>query len=139
MGVLMPNTLLGRHVAAHESHCVCSFACWWREMLELEVALEYRRSSPELRRRSGMECSECRSQVQTVLDAELRACVSLWSASVQRGHRMCGTPLDVLLAVAKGCRLELPRFALLAAFRLSRVLADGSLPGCIGVKEKAAG
>ena len=135
----MPNTLLGRHVAAHESHCVCSFACWWREMLELEVALEYRRSSPEARAVwDGMLGMQIPSP-NRALDAELRACVSLWSASVQRGNRMCGTPLDALLAVAKECRLELPRFALLAAFRLSRVLADGSLPGCIGVKEKAAG
>src|SRR5579871_3393909 len=69
------------------------------------------------------------------LDAELRACVSLWSAHVQRRHRMCGTPLDALLAVAKESCLELPRFALLAAFRFSRMLADASLPSCIGFKE----
>jgi hypothetical protein len=42
----MPNTLLGRHAAAHEPHCVCSFACLWREMVELESAMEYRHSSP---------------------------------------------------------------------------------------------
>jgi hypothetical protein len=108
-------------------------------MLELEVALEYRRSSPEARLVwDGM----LGMQIPTpnrALDAELRACVSLWSASVQRGEQMCGTPLDALLAVAKESRLELPRFALLAAFRFSRVLADGTLPGCIAFKENAAG
>lgn len=132
----MPNTLRRQgQPPAHEPHCVCSFACWWREMLELEVAMDYRRSSLEAR---AVWDGMLGMQIPTpnrALDAELRACVKLWNA---RREAFCGTPLDALIAVGKDARLELPRFGLLAAFRLSRMLAEGTFPTCIAIK-KAAG
>lgn len=108
-------------------------------MLELEVVTEYRRSSPEARAvwdgMLGMQIPNA----NRALDKELRACVALWSAHAENGAKMCGTLLDALVAVAKCDRLELPRYSLLAAFRLSRMLADGTLPAGIVFKEKAAG
>ena len=136
----MPNTLPSRgQPTAHELHCVCSFACWWREMLELEVAMEYRRSSPEARAiwdgLLGMQIPNPNRGI----DAELRACVLLWSEREESGYRMCGTLLDVLVAVATHARLELPRYTMLAAFRLRRMLTENTLPGDVMVKQKAAG
>jgi hypothetical protein len=108
-------------------------------MMELEVAMEYRRSSPEARAAwDGMLGMQIPNP-NRALDAELRACLSLWSGYAKSGHQMCGTLLEALVAVAKESRLELPRFALLAAFRLSRMLADGTLEGCILIKQNAAG
>src|SRR5882672_12310623 len=128
----MPTTNLNRHKAAHEPHCVCSFACWWRDMLELEIALEYRRSSPEARAVwdgiLGMQIPNPNRSI----DGELRACVSLWSENGRSGRGFCGTLLDALVAVAKDERLELPRYGFLAACRLRRLLAEGGLSLMLG-------
>ena len=131
----MTNIKLKSPGIPHEPECVCNFACWWREMLELEVQMEYRRSSPEARAVwDGMLGMQIPSP-NRALDAELRSCVRLWNA---RQESFCGTMLDALVAVARDARLEMPRHGLLAAFQLSRMLAEGKFPPCIGIK-KAAG
>ena len=104
------------------SACVCTFACWWREMIELETAMEYRRSSPAAQATWDSILS---AQIPTpwpALGIELRASVLVWRSLPARKQSPCGTLLDQLLAVAADERLELPRLAVLAAFRLHRRL-----------------
>lgn len=105
-----------------ESACVCTFACWWREMIELETAMEYRRSSPAAQLAWDSILS---AQIPTpwlVLGIELRASILVWRSLAQQKQSPCGTLLDQLIAVAADERLELPRLAVLAAFRLHRRL-----------------
>lgn len=138
MGVAMPNTFLNGPTPTHEHHCVCSFACWWREMLELETAMEYRRSSPAARAAWDSILS---AQIPTpcpALGIELRGSVLVWRSFAVRNQSLCGTLLDQLIGVAANERLELPRLAVLAAFRLHRRLLErasrrgsGSLPPAV--------
>ena len=99
-------------------------------MLELEAAMEYRRSSAEARAAWDAMLGLQIPNPTRALDVELRSCVSLWSQRRQESVPPCGTLLDLFLAIAKDYRLELPRFGLLAAFQLRRYLAavvDGSI------------
>ena len=105
-----------------ESACVCTFACWWREMIELETGMDYRRSSPSAQAVWDSILSAQIPSPWPALGIELRASIVVWRSLAARTQSPCGTLLDQLIAVAADERLELPRLAVLAAFRLHRRL-----------------
>ena len=65
-------------------------------------------------------------RLAAALGIELRASVLLWRGLEEHDRRPCGTLLDLLFDVALDERLELPRLAVLAAFRLHRRLLSRS-------------
>lgn len=84
--------------------------------------MEYRRSSAAAQAAWDLILS---SQIPTpaaALGIELRASVILWRSLEEHDRRPCGTLLELLVDVASDERLELPRLAVLAAFRLRRRL-----------------
>lgn len=105
-----------------ESECVCTFACWWREMAELESAMEYRRSSAVARATWDSILSAQIPSPWPALAIELRASALIWQSVAERRPYSCGTLLERFVTVANEERLELPRLAVLAAFRLHRRL-----------------
>jgi hypothetical protein len=114
----MPNNYPRRHDLSSSEQCVSSFASWWREMSELEILMEYRRSSPEAQATWDSILSTQIPSPNAALGLELRACAGFRAALRARGVMPCGTLLEMFVAKAWDDHLELPRLGLLAAFRL---------------------
>ena len=110
----------------HVRPCVSSLACWWKEIRELEEELGYQRSS--LRARDAWDdllAAEIPSP-REALYVELRACVNTWRRITQGKGVVYPALLDHLVWVAAVENLSLPKFAVLAAFRLRQRLLSGS-------------
>jgi hypothetical protein len=107
--------------------CVASLACWWREVQELEELLGYSRSSLAARAAwDELLAAEILIPHQA-LYVELRACVMVWER-ISAGQAIAFLSLlDRLVRVAIAEDLPLPRFGVLAAFRLRQRLGWNGL------------
>ena len=102
--------------------CVASLACWWREVQELQELLGYSRSSLAARTAwDELLASEMLIPHQA-LYVELRACVRVWERISAGRPVVYPSLLDRLVWVAVAEELPLPRFGVLAAFRLRQSL-----------------
>jgi len=98
--------------------CIASLGCWWREVHELEESLGYLRSSPEARAAWDELLALEILSPHKALYVELRACVRLWRRISDGQPDLFPSLMDRLVWVAVAEDLPLPRFGLLAAFRL---------------------
>jgi len=110
----------------HIRPCVTSLACWWKEIRELEELLAYERSSLQARDAwDDLLASEIPAP-REALYVELRECVNTWRRNTQGKGIVHPSLLDYLVWVAAVENLSLPKFAVLAAFRLRQRLNSGS-------------
>ena len=108
----------------HLRPCVTSLACWWREIGELEILLGYHGSTmAACRAWNDILASEILSPCEA-LYAELRACVGQWRRIATEQEPVHPSLLDGLLWTAMADDLPLPKYALLAAFRLRQRLCE---------------
>jgi len=102
--------------------CVASLACWWKEVQELEELLGYSRSSIAARAAwDDLLAAEILIPHQA-LYVELRGCVRVWERISVGQSIIFPSLLDRLVCVAVAEELPLPRFGVLAAFRLRQRL-----------------
>jgi len=108
--------------AAHARPCVQSLACWWSEVQELELLLDYNRSS--LRARQVWDALlACELLTpQPALYVELRACAASWTRMTRGLSFVYPSLLDRFVQTADSESLPLPKYAVLAAFRLRQRL-----------------
>jgi len=102
--------------------CVASLACWWREVQELEELLGYGRSSTTARAAWDELLAAEIIIPHQALYVELRACVAVWERISTGQPVVFPSLLDRLVWVAVAEELPLPRFGVLAAFRLRQRL-----------------
>ena len=102
----------------HPRNCVCCLACWWREMHELEIILEYHRSSAAAQLEWDGILSVEIPHPNPALGIEVRACREVRNKVPASAAIARGTLLDEIVATASSETLRLPQFALLAIFRL---------------------
>jgi|GEM_PF-5153815 len=108
----------------HLRPCVTSLACWWREIGELEILLGYHGSTmAACQAWNEILASEILSPCEA-LYAELRACVGQWRRTDMEQEPVHPSLLDGLLWTAMADDLPLPKYALLAAFRLRQRLCE---------------
>jgi hypothetical protein len=118
-----PLECLDCQAGDHVRPCVRSLACWWREARELEHLLGYARSS--LRARDAWDellAAEVPSP-RTALYVELRSCIETWTRLSDARRGVYPSLLNRLVEVATVDSLELPHYAVLAAFRLRQRLS----------------
>jgi hypothetical protein len=102
----------------HVRPCVISMACWWREIRELEKAMEYNRSSVAARDAWDELLASEILLPHEALYVELRGCVQAWRRITRHNPLLYPSLVDQLVQVSIFEQLDLTRYGILAAFRL---------------------
>lgn len=108
--------------AEHVRPCVTSLACWWKEIRELEVLMDYNRSTlAACQAWDALLASEIPAP-RPALYIELRACVQLWNQLSHERRPVFPTLLDRFYRAATADDLSVTEYGVLAAFRLRQHL-----------------
>lgn len=109
---------------------------WWRKTVELELAIEYRDSSPLSRQVWDDLVAKLMLQPSELFYRELGECLQLWQLKHMTFASEGTTFLDAFVAVSFSEGLTLSDHALLAAFKLRSRLSSHRryFVGPLGVK-----